>query len=56
MRKPGVDLELHECEIETMETCKNADDLEDISYRHDFLKFGTQLNQGLLKIWTEHLH
>ena len=33
VRKPGVDLELHECEIETMETCKNADDLEDISYR-----------------------
>jgi hypothetical protein len=24
---------LHDCEIETVETCKNADDLEDISYR-----------------------
>ena len=33
VRKPGIDLKLHDCEIETVETCKNADDLEEISYR-----------------------
>jgi len=33
VRRPGVDLKLHDCEIEMVGTCKNADDLEDISYR-----------------------
>lgn len=33
MRRPGIDLELHHCQLEEIETCKNADDLEPISYR-----------------------
>ena len=33
VRRPGIDLELADCDVEKIETCKNADDLEDISYR-----------------------